>query len=106
MSHATPFTTRGKQAKTQNPRPGQRLVSMESFTLDGKAAVTSHERYQNDEGGVWIWGNSALMNDEQKPSLQATVQARRLAFTCSMENLRVTAVPWGCFPSNLTPIKQ
>lgn len=60
---------------------------MESFALDGNAAVTVHEGYQKDKQGGWIWGNSALMNEDQKQALQAVLKKHRTTFANSIEDL-------------------
>lgn len=51
------------------------LVSVESFTFNGKTVFTAYERYQKDTDGVWIWGHNTLMSNHQKASLQGTALA-------------------------------
>ena len=43
------------------PNLASALASVESFSFDGKVAVTAYERYQKDAEGGWIWGNSVHM---------------------------------------------
>lgn len=63
----------------KTPSLARALVSVESFTFDGRAAVTAYERSHKDEEGGWIWGNSLLMSNEQNWSLGATVRSRKSA---------------------------
>ena len=52
------------------------LATAESFTFNGKTAVTSYDRYRKDDKDGWIWGNSARFSTEQQRSLEATVRLR------------------------------
>lgn len=65
--------------RARSPSLAAALVSLESFTFDDRTAVTAYERYLKGADGGWTWGNSALMNDKQKVTLQITVHSRKSA---------------------------
>lgn len=44
------------------PGVSRALVGVETFSFDGKAAVTAHENYDKDKEGGWIWGNCSRMS--------------------------------------------
>ncbi|PNH00703.1 hypothetical protein TSOC_013458 [Tetrabaena socialis] len=56
--------------------------------FDGRTAAAAYERYQKDEDGGWVWGNSQHLSANQHASLQAIVRQRKhTAFAYSMEEL-------------------
>ncbi|PNG99615.1 hypothetical protein TSOC_014603, partial [Tetrabaena socialis] len=64
------------------------LASVKSFSFDGRTAAAAYERYQKDEYGGWVWGNSQRLSADQQASLQAIVRQRKhTAFAYSMEEL-------------------